>query len=280
MMRRSAGFDADKARRQLLKEWYDVPALELTANDYITCRVNSVDLKNRLRDIETDCRDRLHVWLLRIVGVSTAPTSMVLPCRWRSRPQHQKRTYAVQRKAYSFDHLAAAGEQPSRWKRSKGRDGRSFRSRIACTMARLLISAAYPERKVPRPAQCVTRDGNDPNASPADRSACRRGPCGTAVENRSLDPSRHRRHRACAHSRPAADRARSGIGSARDPATADLLGGRGHELARVSFQFAADHAAGGRLCRLHHLCGGRSGALAARYAACGRFRARRHRVAA
>src|SRR5262249_9573831 len=51
MMRRSAGFDADKARRQLLKEWYDVPALELTANDYITCRVNSVDLKNRLRDI-------------------------------------------------------------------------------------------------------------------------------------------------------------------------------------------------------------------------------------
>src|SRR5262245_4702278 len=96
MMRRSAGFDADKARRQLLKEWYNVPALELTANDYITCRVNSVDLKNRLRDIETDCRDRLHVWLLRIVGASTAPTSMALPCRWRSRPQHQKRTFALQ----------------------------------------------------------------------------------------------------------------------------------------------------------------------------------------
>src|SRR5262249_12059396 len=53
-------------------------------------------LKNRLRDIETDCRDRLHVWLLRIVGASTAPTSMALPCRWRSRPQHQKRTHAPQ----------------------------------------------------------------------------------------------------------------------------------------------------------------------------------------
>jgi hypothetical protein len=36
---------------------------------YITCRVNPVDLKNRLCDVETDCRDRLHVWLLRIVGV-------------------------------------------------------------------------------------------------------------------------------------------------------------------------------------------------------------------
>src|SRR5258706_12860087 len=73
MMRRSAGFDADEARRQPLKEWQNVPALELTANDYITCRVNSVDLKNRLGDIETDCRDRLHVWLLRIVGALTAP---------------------------------------------------------------------------------------------------------------------------------------------------------------------------------------------------------------
>src|SRR5690349_20095049 len=97
MMRRSAGFDADEARRQPLKEWQNVPALELTANDYITCRVNSVDLKNRLGDIETDCRDRLHVWLLRIVGALTAPTSMALPCRWRSRPQHQKPTFALQR---------------------------------------------------------------------------------------------------------------------------------------------------------------------------------------
>src|SRR5262245_12486282 len=86
MMRRSAGFHADEARRQLLKEWQNVAALELTANDYITCRVHSVDLKNRLSDIETNCRDRLHVWLLRIVGASTAPTSMALPCRWRSRP--------------------------------------------------------------------------------------------------------------------------------------------------------------------------------------------------
>src|SRR6202022_3023274 len=92
MMRRSAGFDADEARRQPLKEWQNVPALELTADDYITRRVNSVDLKNRLCDVETDCRDRLHVWLLRIVGALKAPTCMALPCRWRSRPQHQERT--------------------------------------------------------------------------------------------------------------------------------------------------------------------------------------------
>src|SRR5262249_39979795 len=73
MMRRSAGFDANEARRQLLKEWQNVSALELTTNDYITCRVNSVDLKKRLSNIETDGRDRLHVWLLRIWGPQQHP---------------------------------------------------------------------------------------------------------------------------------------------------------------------------------------------------------------
>src|SRR5580704_5132666 len=32
------------------------------------------------------------IWLLRIIGALTAPTSMALSCRWRSRPQHQLRT--------------------------------------------------------------------------------------------------------------------------------------------------------------------------------------------
>jgi hypothetical protein len=32
-------------------------------------------------------------WLLRIVGASTAPTSMALMRRWRSRPQHHYMTY-------------------------------------------------------------------------------------------------------------------------------------------------------------------------------------------
>jgi hypothetical protein len=91
MMRRSTGFDADEARRQPLKEWQNVPALELTANDYITCR------------------DRLHVWLLRIVGALTAPTSMALPCRWRSRPQHHLRTHAPQQqRPYSITSSASA----------------------------------------------------------------------------------------------------------------------------------------------------------------------------
>src|ERR1700733_14519268 len=92
MMRRGAGFDADQARWQLLKEYQHVTPLELTADDDIASRIDAMNLKDRLRNVETECRDRLHVWLLRIVGALTAPTYVALTCRWRSRPQHQLET--------------------------------------------------------------------------------------------------------------------------------------------------------------------------------------------
>jgi hypothetical protein len=37
-----------------VKERQHIPALQLTANNHIAIRINAVDLKNRLRDIETD----------------------------------------------------------------------------------------------------------------------------------------------------------------------------------------------------------------------------------
>ena len=52
--------DANQARWQLLKERQNIAPLELTANNYIAIRIDSVNLKNRLRDIETDSRDRLY----------------------------------------------------------------------------------------------------------------------------------------------------------------------------------------------------------------------------
>src|SRR5271169_6760480 len=45
--------------------------------------------------MKTDCGDRLHGSLLGIVGALTAPTSVALSCRWRSRPQHQTRKSAL-----------------------------------------------------------------------------------------------------------------------------------------------------------------------------------------
>src|SRR5215813_7741406 len=40
-----------------------MPALQLTADDHLSRRIDAVNLKHRLGDVETDCRDRLHAWL-------------------------------------------------------------------------------------------------------------------------------------------------------------------------------------------------------------------------
>ena len=98
IMRGGAGFDTDQAGRQFLEECQNVATLQLTPDYHLALRINAVDLKNRFGNVETDCRDRLHDWLLQIVGPLTAPTSMALACRWRSRPQHQNRTNAVQQR--------------------------------------------------------------------------------------------------------------------------------------------------------------------------------------
>src|SRR5688572_3734314 len=48
MMRRSASFDANQARRNILEECQHVTALQLPAENYIACRVNAMHLKNGL----------------------------------------------------------------------------------------------------------------------------------------------------------------------------------------------------------------------------------------
>src|ERR1035437_7197437 len=73
MVRRGAGLYANQARRQLLEERQDIATLQLAADDHLAGGINAVNLKDRLGDIETDCRNRLHDWILRIVRASTAP---------------------------------------------------------------------------------------------------------------------------------------------------------------------------------------------------------------
>src|ERR1700733_5518079 len=60
IMRRGAGFDAYQARRQLLEEGQYVASLDLPADNDIAIRIDAMNLKDRLGDIETNCRDRLH----------------------------------------------------------------------------------------------------------------------------------------------------------------------------------------------------------------------------
>src|SRR6266540_3602857 len=54
MMRGGAGLDTNEARRQLLKERQDGAPLQLTADENVAFRVDAVDLKYRLGDVETD----------------------------------------------------------------------------------------------------------------------------------------------------------------------------------------------------------------------------------
>src|SRR5438045_9367675 len=63
MMRRGTGFDTYDANRESLKERQNVPALQLVADDHYSRRIDPVNLKHRLCNIETDCRDCLHSWL-------------------------------------------------------------------------------------------------------------------------------------------------------------------------------------------------------------------------
>ena len=60
----------------------------------LACRVHGVDAAGQVvirRQLKRNC---LHARLLRIVGASAGPAPVALACRWRSRPQHQKRTHA------------------------------------------------------------------------------------------------------------------------------------------------------------------------------------------
>src|SRR5258706_1552729 len=57
---RGASLDADQAWWQLLKERQDGATLQLAADDHLASRINSVNLQNRLGEVETDGLDRLH----------------------------------------------------------------------------------------------------------------------------------------------------------------------------------------------------------------------------
>src|SRR5215813_9051227 len=92
MMRRGTGLHADDAGWQPLKERQNMPALQLTADDHLSRRVDAVDLKHRFSNVETDRRDRLHAWLPITATAPAAIASMALTCRWGSRPQHQLQT--------------------------------------------------------------------------------------------------------------------------------------------------------------------------------------------
>jgi hypothetical protein len=75
---RFASLDANQAGWQPLKECQDLAALQLPANNHLPGGINAMNLKDRLGDIETDCRNRLH-------GASESWEPQQRPHPWHSR---------------------------------------------------------------------------------------------------------------------------------------------------------------------------------------------------
>src|SRR6516162_5598346 len=71
-------------------------------------------LKDRLGDIETDCRNRLHRWLLRIMGASNGA-----PYPWHSRAGGGAVHSITSRPRQLFNHLIGAGKERRRHSEAK-----------------------------------------------------------------------------------------------------------------------------------------------------------------
>ena len=78
MMRSGARLYADYAWRQFLEECENIPALQLPAHDDAALRVDAMNLKHRLCDVEADRGDCQHDELLRILVALSATDSKAL----------------------------------------------------------------------------------------------------------------------------------------------------------------------------------------------------------
>jgi hypothetical protein len=85
----AAGRDPNQARSQLLKERENIATLQPPTDNYLAGSINAMDLKERLAISRPIVVTACMFSSSEIVRASTAPTSMALACRWRSRPQHR-----------------------------------------------------------------------------------------------------------------------------------------------------------------------------------------------
>src|SRR5262249_51371539 len=91
MVRGCARLHANEARWQVGKEVENLCSADTLADHYRTVRINAVNLKDRLRNINTDCANLTHGRLSSMWFVSTQPpygTSM--PQSGRRPPHHSR----------------------------------------------------------------------------------------------------------------------------------------------------------------------------------------------
>src|SRR5262245_34457271 len=88
MMWGGAGLDAHQAGLKRHEKSQHVSALQLSAHNNLAVRIHPMNLKNRLGDVQTNRRDRLHLGSSESWSLQTATTPLALACRWRSRSRH------------------------------------------------------------------------------------------------------------------------------------------------------------------------------------------------
>jgi hypothetical protein len=76
----------------LIAELKQIAKRRATGRRSTTSQFASLNLENRLRDIETDGRDRLHLASSESWAPNSTPIDGRLWHRWRSRPQHRSET--------------------------------------------------------------------------------------------------------------------------------------------------------------------------------------------
>jgi len=106
VMRRAARLHANQARRQLGKEWQHLRSSKRLADNDLTGRINAVNLKNALGQIEADCGNLHDGWLPFVRERLIAFTPWHLDAVSGSHPPHLltgvKRTRARQDADFAF----------------------------------------------------------------------------------------------------------------------------------------------------------------------------------
>jgi hypothetical protein len=101
-MRAGAGFHADQARRLTLKELQHLAAPKLSTQQRAALGVNTVQLENRLRQVDPDCGNIVHGWL-PLLAVFTAPNMAHCDAGSGSHPPHQWRSNGSLHNAYRLE---------------------------------------------------------------------------------------------------------------------------------------------------------------------------------
>src|SRR4029077_19448183 len=94
-MRRGTRLQPDQTARELCEERHHLAAPQLLAQNYRATRIDPVNLKNMLRQIQPDRRNLTHGWLLLMVSLINCYSGTWMPFGGHP-PHHPRNTGLMQ----------------------------------------------------------------------------------------------------------------------------------------------------------------------------------------